>query len=85
MSKLRLALLATTISAGMGATGALAMPISNLGSVDIGPTAEKAAMVCNRWGRCWWRPGYYAYGYYPYYRPRFYGYYGPGWRWRHRW
>ena len=39
---------------------------------------EKAAYVCNGWGRCWWRPNY-AYGYYarPYWGWRH------GWRWRH--
>jgi hypothetical protein len=46
-------------------------------------------MVCNAWGRCWWRPNVYygygpGYGYYGppryygprYYGPRYYGYYG---------
>ena len=41
---------------------------------------EQVRWVCTRFGRCFWRPGYY----------RSYGYYGggyggpyPGWRWRH--
>jgi hypothetical protein len=40
-------------------------------------------MVCNQWGRCWWRPNYYgAYGYYGGPR-RYYG--GPRpWGWGHR-
>ena len=49
-----------------------------------GPAAEvdQVRMVCNRWGRCWWRPNYYggAYGYYGgprrFYGARPYGYYG---------
>jgi len=36
---------------------------------------EQVRWVCNAWGRCWWRPNYYA--------PRFYG--GPYYRrWGYR-
>lgn len=38
---------------------------------------DQVRWVCNAWGRCWWRPGYRAYGFYG---PRFYG---P--RWHHGW
>lgn len=42
--------------------------------------AQDVAYVC-RYGfygrRCWWRPGYAAYGYYPGYRPYRWGYYRP--------
>ena len=45
---------------------------------------DQVRWVCNPWGRCWWRPNYYGYGYYGY-RPYRYGYgyaYGhrPYWR-----
>ena len=48
---------------------------------------EQVRMVCDAWGRCWWRPNYY--GYYaprPYYGPRYYGprYYGPRYRYGYR-
>jgi hypothetical protein len=64
-----------------------AMPngIPQADKVASGPAAhvDQVRMVCNAWGRCWWRPNYYgAYGYYGGPR-RFYGY-GPGWGWRHR-
>ena len=52
----------------------MAMPMSNLGAVDVGVKADSVRWVCNAWGRCWHRPNYYgAYGYYPRYRYRHYG------------
>ncbi len=46
---------------------------------NVGLTQD-VAYVC-RYGfygrRCWWRPGYEAYGYYPAYRPYRWGYYRP--------
>ncbi|HEV7409368.1 MAG TPA: hypothetical protein VGO01_12855 [Bradyrhizobium sp.] len=45
---------------------------------------EKVVMVCNAWGRCWWRPNYYV-------GPRVYGgyvgprYYRGGWGYRRGW
>ncbi|MHB0770617.1 hypothetical protein [Bradyrhizobium sp. 5.13L] len=53
-----------------------AMPngIPQADKIAKGPAAEveQVRWVCNRWGRCWWRPNYYrAYGYYG--GPRFYG------------
>ena len=90
MSKLKIALFAGILTVGIGATGAVAMPVANLDGVDIGTTVEKVRWVCNPWGGCWWQPGY-AYGYYRPYRyyggpglyfggPRFYGR-----RWGRRW
>ncbi|RTM11125.1 MAG: hypothetical protein EKK33_22760 [Bradyrhizobiaceae bacterium] len=67
---------------------ASAMPIAPAPATpDVGGV-EQVRMVCNAWGRCWWRPNYYGYyaprpyygpRYYGpprYYRPRYYGYYG---------
>jgi hypothetical protein len=81
MPKLKLTLAAIAVSAGLGMSGASAMPIGNLGSIaGVDTQAQTVRYVCNAWGRCWWRPNYYygAYGYYP---PRRYGW---GYRW-HRW
>lgn len=94
MSRIKLALMAGLIAAGVSAGfggGAQAMPIANLGTVDTAAAPEEVRWVCNRWGRCWWQPNR-LYGPYAYYRgprvyggPRFYG--GPRWhgpRWRYR-
>jgi hypothetical protein len=47
---------------------------------------ENVVMVCNAWGRCWYRPNYYVgprvYGYGGYVGPR---YYGGGWGYRRGW
>lgn len=86
MRTLTMGLAAAALCGVFAATSASAMPVDNLSKVDNVATPENVRMVCNRWGRCWWRPnyysGYYAYGYRPY---RGYGYrYGYGRRW-HRW
>jgi hypothetical protein len=47
---------------------AIAMPVSNLVTVDTGVKTDTVRWVCNAWGRCWWRPNYY--GAYAYYGPR---------------
>ncbi len=74
----------------LGAGAASAMPN---GMPATGPfsNAENVVMVCNAWGRCWYRPNYYVgprvYGYGGYAGPRYYGGgYGYGLRrgWR-RW
>ena len=75
MSKLKMAP-AASILFGLSSGAALAMPLSNLATVDTGVKADPVYWVCNSWGRCWWRPNYY--GAYAYYGPR------PYWRWRHR-
>jgi len=83
MLKLKLTLAAAAVSAGLGMSGVSAMPVDNLGSALATDTqAQTVRMVCNAWGRCWWRPNYYygAYAYYPHRR------YGWGYRrWHHRW
>ena len=71
------ALTSTTASAAMMPNAALhASQASNV---------DQVRMVCNAWGRCWWRPNYYVgppivrYGYVG---PR---YYGRGWGYRPGW
>lgn len=84
--KLKLAVLGLTALGSVAlATGqaAAAMPngIPQAGQV-AGATAgvDQVRMVCNPWGRCWWRPNYY--GAYGYYAPR--RYWGPRpWGWHH--
>jgi hypothetical protein len=74
--------------AGLAALGALALGSGAASAMPNGMAAagqhsnvEKVVMVCNAWGRCWWRPNYYVgprvYGYGG---PRYYGGYGYGWR-----
>ncbi len=71
---------------------ASAMPVGQLGSDVNAATPEtgvrKVRWVCGPYGNCVWRPNYYRpypyYGYGYYARPRYYGYYGYGPRWR-RW
>jgi hypothetical protein len=54
--------------AGLGAFGALALgsgsapAMPNGFSAMPGPNSniENVRMVCNAWGRCWWRPNYYV-------------------------
>ncbi|MFB6419893.1 MULTISPECIES: hypothetical protein [Bradyrhizobium] len=70
---------------------ASAMPIAPAPATPGVSGVEQVRMVCDAWGRCWWRPNYY--GYYaprPYYAPRYYApryyaprYYGYGPRYRH--
>jgi hypothetical protein len=78
--------------AGLAALGGAALGPSAVSAMPNGlPAAgqlsnvENVAMVCNAWGRCWWRPNYYVgppvyrYGYVG---PRYYGYRrGWGRRW----
>jgi len=67
-------------------TASAAMPngIPQADRVVSGPAAniDQVRMVCNQWGRCWWRPNYYggAYGYYG--GPR--RFYGRPWGYGHR-
>ena len=81
----------------VAATGAAAaMPVGQLGADANAAKADTGVQtvrwVCGPYGNCVWRPNRYyrPYGYYggyrPYYapRPRYYGYYGYGPRWR-RW
>jgi hypothetical protein len=78
-----------TAVASLIAVAALSAPASAFGTPapaglsadahNIGLTQD-VAYVC-RYGfygrRCFWRPGYYAYGSYPAYRPYRWGYYRP--------
>jgi hypothetical protein len=58
------------------------MPVAPAPQVS---NVEQVRMVCDVWGRCWWRPNYYYYGPPRYYGPRFYGprYYAPRYRYRY--
>ena len=78
MKLLKLTLIAGTLMLGV-AGSASAMPADTLAGVKSeGVQAEKTALVCNRWGRCW-HTGYRRYGY------GAYGYgYGHHRHW-HRW
>ena len=70
--------------------GAGALLTGSANASDIYTTSEytnsdliqQVRMVCDAWGRCFWRPNYDGYyGPRPYYGPRYYGYgpraYGP--------
>ena len=64
----------------LAASPASAMPIAPAPATPQVSGVEQVRMVCNAWGRCWWRPNYYGYyGPRPYYGPRYYGprYYAP--------
>jgi hypothetical protein len=57
---------------------ASAMPNGLPAAAGQQSNVENVVMVCNAWGRCWWRPNYYV-------GPRVYGYGGPryyGYGWR---
>lgn len=68
----------------LGSGSASAMP-NGLPAAGQHSNVENVRMVCNAWGRCWWRPNYYVsrpvvrYGYVG---PR---YYGRGWGYRGGW
>ena len=85
MGKLKLLLSAAALCAGLLVTSASAMPVAPLPN-DTAANFDQVRMVCNAWGRCWWRPNYYygGYGGYGYGPRRFYGG-GYGYRgWGHR-
>jgi hypothetical protein len=68
---------------GCGAASAMPNGIPATGQLS---NVENVVMVCNAWGRCWWRPNYYVgprvYGYGG---PRYYGGYGYRRGWGRRW
>jgi hypothetical protein len=75
MRTLKLVLLAGTLATGLSTVGAQAMPINNLGTVDVGASVDTVRWVCSPYsGQCWWRPNYYSGYVVPYYG--FYGYRG---------
>jgi hypothetical protein len=78
--------------AGLAALGGVALSTGTASAMPNGlPAAagqlsniDNVVMVCNAWGRCWYRPNYYvspAYRY-GYAGPR---YYGGGWGYRRGW
>lgn len=78
---LKIGLVAATLFGALAASpAASAMPVAPAPATPEVSNVEQVRMVCNAWGRCWWRPNYYGYyGPGPYYGPRYYGprYYGP--------
>ncbi|MDN5003992.1 hypothetical protein ACFQZO_24445 [Bradyrhizobium sp. GCM10027634] len=79
--KLKIGLVAASLFGTLAVSStASAMPVAPAPTAPQASNVEQVRMVCNAWGRCWWRPNYY-YGYGPgyYYGPRYYGprYYGP--------
>lgn len=80
--KLKIGLVAASLFGALAASSpASAMPVAPAPATPQVSDVERVRMVCDAWGRCFWRPNYY--GYYgapaPYYGPRYYGprYYGP--------
>jgi hypothetical protein len=77
--------LATLGAVALGSGSASAMPNGLPAAAGQHTNVENVRMVCNAWGRCWWRPNYYVgppvvrYGYVG---PR---YYGRGWGHRRGW
>jgi hypothetical protein len=81
---LKIGLVAASLFGAIAASpAASAMPIAPAPATPQVSDVEQVRMVCDAWGRCFWRPNYY--GYYgapaPYYGPRYDGYgpryYGP--------
>lgn len=72
---LKIGLVAATLLGALAASpAASAMPIAPAPATPEVSNVEQVRMVCNAWGRCWWRPNYYGYyGPGPYYGPRYYG------------
>jgi hypothetical protein len=64
MNIIKLTIAAATLTVGLAAS-ASALPVGNLGTVDVGGIqADQVRLVCNRYGRCWHTGGYaYGYGY----------------------
>ncbi|QQO37143.1 hypothetical protein JJC00_16955 [Bradyrhizobium diazoefficiens] len=80
--ELKIGLVAASLFGALAASSpASAMPVAPAPATPQVSDVEQVRMVCDAWGRCFWRPNYY--GYYgapaPYYGPRYYGprYYGP--------
>lgn len=79
--KIKIGLVAASLlGAVLASSAASAMPIAPAPATPQVSDVEQVRMVCDAWGRCFWRPNYYGYyGPRPYYAPRYYGprYYGP--------
>ena len=68
---------ASLFGAIMASPAASAMPIAPAPATPQVSDVEQVRMVCDAWGRCFWRPNYDGYyGPRPYYGPRYYEY-GP--------
>ena len=71
MNKIKLLVVAAALCGSLTMTAATAMPIAPV-PANSAANVEQVRMVCNAYGRCWWRPNYYggyrAYGYYPRHR-----------------
>jgi hypothetical protein len=80
--KLKLALVGIAALGGIALTSGTASAMPNgLPNANQVSNIDQVRYVCNRWGRCWWRPNYYgAYGFYG--GPRFYG---RPWGWHRGW
>lgn len=80
--KLKIGLVVASLFGALAASpAASAMPIAPAPALPQASGVEQVRMVCDPWGRCWWRPNYYGYyGPRPYYGPRYYAprYYGYG-------
>jgi len=87
--KLKIGLVAASLfGAIMASPAASAMPIAPAPVAPEISNVEQVRMVCDAWGRCFWRPNYYGYyGPRPYYGPRYYGprVYGPRYYGYRRW
>lgn len=87
--KLKIGLVAASLfGALMASPAASAMPIAAAPVAPEASNVEQVRMVCDAWGRCFWRPNYYGYyGPRPYYGPRYYGprVYGPRYYGYRRW
>lgn len=87
--KLKIGLVAASLfGALMASPAASAMPIAPAPVTSEVSNVEQVRMVCDAWGRCFWRPNYYGYyGPRPYYGPRYYGprVYGPRYYGYRRW
>lgn len=87
--KLKIGLVAASLfGALMASPAASAMPIASAPVAPEVSNVEQIRMVCDAWGRCFWRPNYYGYyGPRPYYGPRYYGprVYGPRYYGYRRW
>ena len=58
MNIIKLTIAAAALTVGFAASGS-ALPVGNLGTVDIGGIqADQVRLVCNRYGRCWHVGGY---------------------------
>lgn len=87
--KLKIGIVAASLfGALMASPAASAMPIAPAPVAPEVSNVEQVRMVCDAWGRCFWRPNYYGYyGPRPYYGPRYYGprVYGPRYYGYRRW